>query len=215
VFIYGLPDRPIRAYKDYSLYNKMPEDVKRIDFNRYAAPKEEPVSGGLISENMKEVMSENMQLKCVVKLIADDTTIFWVSNGDWSMHELLLEILNITGPAQVHISSYAMSETPARILAQLKNAGMITKLNCVLDNRIDVRTAGSFQLMKSISDRLVLVDTHAKVTVVENDAWHVAVVGSANYTENKRYEAGILTTCKPGVEMQLKWMEKALKDGIE
>jgi hypothetical protein len=181
----------------------------------YAAKKEEPVGGGLISGAIKEVMSDNMQLKNVVKLIEPDATSYWVSNGDWSMHELLLEILNITGEATVHLSSYAMSETPARMLAQLKTAGTIKKLYCVLDNRIDVRTAGSFQLMKSISDKLVLVETHAKVTVVQNEDWNIAVVGSANYTENKRYEAGILTLYKPAVDMQLKWMDKALKDGTE
>src|SRR4051812_21921126 len=100
------------------------------------------------------------------------------------MHELLLEILNITGPAVVHISSYAMGETPARILSQLKNTGMIQKLFCVLDSRIDVRTAGSFQLIKAISDKCALVETHAKVTVIRNETWCLAVIGSANYTEN-------------------------------
>lgn len=188
---------------------------KRIDFDMFAVKKEQPVGGGMISGAMKESMSENMQLKSLIKLIEPNATAYWVSNGDWSMHELLLEILNITGAAEVWLSSYAMSETPARILSQLKTAGMIKKLFCVLDNRIDVRTAGSFQLMKSISDRLVLVDTHAKVTVVQNDQWSVAVIGSANYTENKRYEAGILTLHKPAVEMQLRWINKALNDGNE
>lgn len=188
--------------------------MKKIDFNRYQTAKEKPVSGGLISGAMKEVMSENMQLSSVVKLIEPRVTIYWVSNNDWSMHELLLAILNITGEAEVYISSYAMSETPARILAQLKSSGMITKLHSVLDNRIDVRTAGSYQLIKSISDEIVLVDTHAKVTVVENASWKVAVIGSANYTENKRYEAGVLTLNEAAVNMQLDWMKKALKDGI-
>lgn len=188
--------------------------MKKIDFNRYVTLKEKPVGGGVISGNMKEVMSENMQLRSVVKLIEPGATIYWVSNNDWSMHELLLEILNITGEAEVYISSYAMSETPARILSQLKSTGMITKLHSVLDNRIDVRTAGSYQLMKAISDELVLVDTHAKVTVVQNKNWNVAVIGSANYTENKRYEAGVVTLNEEAVNLQLLWMQKALRDGV-
>ena len=189
--------------------------AKRIDFNLFVKQKEVSVSGGLMADALHELMPVSNELSEVIKLIAPGATIFWVSNGDWSMHELLLEILNITGPAVVHLSSYAMSETPARILAQLKSAGMMTKLFCVLDNRIDVRTAGSFQLMKSIADKLVLVDTHAKVTSVVNDKWKIAVVGSANYTENKRYESGVITLCSDAVEMQINWMQKALKDGIE
>jgi hypothetical protein len=187
---------------------------RRIDFALFEKEKKEKVSGGLLHASLKQAMSKDETLKSVINLIEPLANIFWVSNGDWSMHELLLELLNITGPATVHISSYAMGETPARILAQLKNTGMIRKLHCVLDSRIDVRTAGSFQLIKSVSDECILVETHAKVTVIKNDLWHIAVVGSANYTENKRYEAGIISTHQDVVEMQLKWITKALKDGL-
>ena len=189
--------------------------IKRIDLAMFAQPKKETAGGGLLSGSIRELMSEDMKLDSVLKLVQPDATVFWVSNGDWSMHEMLLALLDITGPAAVYISSYAMSETPARILAQLKNSGAIIKLYSVLDNRIDVRTAGSFQLMKNISDELVLVDTHAKVTVIHNDAWKIAVVGSANYTENKRYEAGIITTFAAAVDLQLTWLQKALADGYK
>ena len=74
--------------------------------------------GGLISAALIDSMSNDFTLKSVVKLIQPGANIFWVSDGKWSMHEMLLEILNITGAADVYISSYAMSETPARILAQ-------------------------------------------------------------------------------------------------
>jgi len=187
---------------------------RRIDFTLYEKEKKEKVSGGLLHASLKQAMSNDETLQSVIALIEPFTNIFWVSNGDWSMHELLLELLNITGPAVVHISSYAMGETPARIIAQLKNTGMIKSLHCVLDSRIDVRTAGSFQLMKAISDEIVLVDTHAKVTVIKNDAWNIAVIGSANYTENKRYESGIISTHHDVANMQLKWITKALKDGM-
>lgn len=187
----------------------------KIDFDRYATRKEENVSGGLISGAMIDCMSDDFTLKSVIKLIQPGANIFWVSDGKWSMHELLLELLNITGPAEVFISSYAMSETPARILTQLKNAGDIKTLNCVLDNRVDVRSAGSYQLMLSMCDKIVLLKTHAKVTVVINNKWKIAVIGSANYTENERYEAGIITLFDEAVDMQLRWINKALNDGME
>lgn len=189
---------------------------RRIEFDRYApeAPPI-PVGGGLICEGMSEFMSNSFALSDVISLVKNDTTVYWVSNGDWSMHEMLMALLDITGPAHVAISSYAMSESPARIIALLKEKGSILSLISVLDNRIDVRTAGSFQLMKGISDKMVLVDTHAKVTVITNEDWNIAVVGSANYTENKRYEAGIISTNPLVVAMQLKWINKALSDGIQ
>lgn len=188
---------------------------RRIDFERYVPPKEEAVSGGVISGDLRSVMCHSLELKEVLSLVAPETTVFWVSNGNWSMHQLLMALLDRTGPADVMISSYAMSETPARILSQLKEKRIITTLRCVLDNRVDVRSAGSLQVMKSICDELSLIDTHAKVTLIKNDYWMVAVVGSANYTENKRYEQGVVTTCTNAYQLSERWILKALKDGVK
>jgi hypothetical protein len=156
-----------------------------------------------------------MELQAVIALVQDKTTVQWVSDGRWSMHELLMALLDLTGPAEVHISSYALSETAARFLVQLKEAGNITGLYCVLDSRVDTRTAHSLQVIKSIADDYALVDTHAKVTVITNDEWHIAVIGSANYTENSRYEAGVIICTKEAADMQIQWIKKALKDGVK
>ncbi len=190
-------------------------NLRRIDFTLFQEARKENVSGGRISGSLKQMMSNGPALESVLKLLEPVCCIYWVSEGDWSMHELLLGILNITGPAKVHISSYAFSETASRVLAQLKEAGTIDKLYCVLDSRVDVRTAGSLQLLKAVCDKCVLVDTHAKVTVIQNEIWNIVVIGSANYTENKRYEAGILTENEVAVNMHLKWITKALCDGME
>jgi hypothetical protein len=131
------------------------------------------------------------------------------------MHEMLTALLSITGEADVYISTYALGETPGRIVAQLKSSGMIKKLFTVIDSRVDVRTANSFQLIGAISDKMVLVDTHAKVTAIVSDTMKIAVIGSANYTENKRYECGVITTNTAAVDMQIEWINKALNDGIE
>lgn len=187
----------------------------RIDFKMFEQKKEATVSGGMLTGALKDLMSTDLTLKSVINLIEPGANIFWVSDGKWSMHELLLGLLNFTGAADVTISSYAMSETPARILTQLKNQSIIKTLHCVLDNRVDTRSAGSHQLMMAMCDRLVLVKTHAKVTVVMNDQWKLAVIGSANYTVNERYESGVITLNPDAVDLQLHWMEKAFNDGME
>jgi hypothetical protein len=188
---------------------------KRIDLTRYEKAPEENVSGGMITGPLQELVSDSLELKSVLNLLTMDATVYWVSDGNWSMHQLLIGILNMVGAAHVTISSYAMSETPARILSQLKDLGKIITLRCVLDNRVDVRSAGSLQLIKSISNDFSLVDTHAKVTLIKNDDWSISVVGSANYTENKRYEAGIVTTSTNAYDMNDRWITKALRDGIK
>jgi hypothetical protein len=186
---------------------------RRIDFNKYEKPKEEMVGGGAITGDLTSVMS--LHLNDVMEKVKQGQNVIWVSDGLWSMHQLLMSMLDVTGPAIVHISSYAMGETPVRYIVQLKEAGLITELYCVLDNRVDTRSAGSLQVIMSISDEYSLIDTHAKVTVVQNDHWNLTVVGSANYTENKRYEAGIIMTTTAAADQQVKWIKKALKDGVK
>jgi hypothetical protein len=188
---------------------------RRIDLAKYDEAPVQTMGGGKITGPLQEVLSNSLELKSVLELIAMDTTVTWMSDGNWSMHQLLMGILNMTGPAHVSISSYAMGETPARILSQLKDKGFILSLRCVLDNRVDVRSAGSLQLIKSIADEYALIDTHAKVTLIKNEQWQLKVMGSANYTENKRVEEGIVTTCSHSYEMSDRWITKALKDGIK
>jgi hypothetical protein len=67
----------------------------------------------------------------------------------------------------------------------------------------------------SISDQYVLDDIHAKVTVIENTEWTISIIGSANYTENKRKEAGVIILTRAAADQQLLWIHKSLKDGIK
>lgn len=187
--------------------------VRRIDFNLFAKPAAATNSSSIMPEQLTTVMSDSLKLADTINNIAPGCCAFWVSDGEWSMHQMLMAILDKTGPAEVYMSTYAMSETPARIIAQLVDEKVITYLYCVLDNRVDVRTAGSLQIIKAMATKYAMVDTHAKVTVIINGQWKIAVVGSANYTENKRYESGVVVCDDAIADQQIKWIKKALADG--
>ncbi|RYE02392.1 MAG: hypothetical protein EOP50_00180 [Sphingobacteriales bacterium] len=147
----------------------------------------------------------------VLGLLDTTSTIHWVSDGDWSMHQLLEELLMRMGPSEALISSYAFSELPARKLADLKASGAITRLSCIIDSRVDVRSASALSILTNVSDRLKLCQTHAKVTILRNSVGAVAIViGSANYTTNKRYEAGLLSTDPEVAGFHAKWIEDEL-----
>jgi hypothetical protein len=184
---------------------------KRIDFDKYKSTAPLVLSGGVIAESLQPLMCESRQLQDVIANVKDRHTVFWVSEGEWSMHQLLLSLLDLTGPADIMISSYAMGEMPARTLATLKSDAVIKKLSIILDDRVDVRTPGSLQLIRSIADEFNLVKTHAKVTLINTAEWKISVIGSANYTDNKRYEAGIITSDQNAFEFNSKWITKALQ----
>jgi lambda repressor-like predicted transcriptional regulator len=154
--------------------------------------------------------SISLKLLDLVDAVKNNSTVHWVSDGDWSMHELLLALVRGWENTEVHLSSYAFSEKPARILADLVRQGTILNLYCLVDNRIDTRSASALTLVQNCSRKTKLIATHAKVTVI--DVWNKSytVIGSANYTENKRYEAGIVSSSRDVSEFHKKWMQDEL-----
>ena len=187
-----------------------------IDFNRFNE-KTKDEQGKVIALDGLHYTCKTKKLDEVMHKLMDHDFVHWVSDGDWSMHELLLACLEAAGasastPAVVYISSYAFSELPARIIADLKRNGTIGKLYCLIDSRIDVRSAGALQLLKATADECKLVSTHAKVSVVSTVHGQITIVGSANYTTNERFEAGYVSDLVELAEFNKKWIVDALKD---
>lgn len=149
----------------------------------------------------------------VLNLLNDNPTVHWLSKAEWSAIDLLVAILaRHTEPAKIYLSSYAFSEKPARIITNLIEEGKITWLRCIIDSRVDVRSQTALQLLKGCADKLVMVDTHAKVTVVHIGESFYTIVGSANYTSNKRYEAGIISTCPFVAEFHKTWIKDVITE---
>ncbi len=187
---------------------------RKIDFDAYKEEKPKPPDTGLLIRDVQNLMPNSFQLSSILALISKQSTLYWVNNGEWNMHDMLVGLLSITGPGEVSMCTYATSETAARTLARLKASGMITKLNILIDHRVEVRSANSLQLLTATADQLMLKPAHAKVTIIQNANWDLVVIGSANYTENKRYEVGIISTHLDAVAFNLNWFNNSIKDDL-
>jgi len=146
----------------------------------------------------------------IVELIRHGQTAHYVTEGAWSHWQLIDALINYLGTCSMLASSYAMSENAVRMLSGLKDSGKLKNLQCVIDNRIETRTAGSLQLLRNVADRLCLTACHAKVTVLFNDQVMISVIGSANYTENKRIEVGMVTTDNVVAQIHSDWILQTL-----
>lgn len=135
---------------------------------------------------------------------------FFYTNGAWSMYELLVMLCEHEGGAIVYISSYAMSETSARVLAKLKEVGTIEQLYILIDNRVDTRSPGSLQLLQQVADQIVLTSCHAKLTLIFQKEANTLILGSANYSENKRLETGMATRNAAAIEFYRKLFHEQL-----
>lgn len=137
-------------------------------------------------------------------------SIHYTSAGEWSMHNLLAHILKQTGPAHVWIATWSVSENSVRRILDMLKADKMLSLSCVFDWRVKLRRPEAYELTRfNISD-IRLTTCHAKVTAILNDDWQVAVVGSANYTNNPRIEAGVIACDTTAAEFHKNWMEQEL-----
>lgn len=152
----------------------------------------------------------NTHLSSVLEKVSEDKVVHWVSGGDWSMIDLFMGLMQKAVEAEVFISSYAFSEKPARIICDLVHDGVITALHCLIDSRVDTRSASALTLIQNAAKKCTLIDTHAKVTLIDNGVECFTVVGSANYTTNKRFEAGIISMDKDTFNFHKQWMTNAM-----
>lgn len=144
------------------------------------------------------------------KELTPNTTTHFFSCSSWSCHEVLTWILSHTGPAEVTIGVWSISELAARKLVDLLESGVITSLKAVLDYRSKNRHPSADQLAKHSFTQVRTFPMHAKVTVVKNDKWSVCLNGSANYTNNPRPESGFLSTVPETAEFYEKMLLQIL-----
>ena len=140
-------------------------------------------------------------------------SVHYASAGEWSTHELLYHILQQTGTARVYIATWSMTETPARWLGEMLNNGMMERLDLVLAFRTKNHHPGAYHLAKQLAACVRLTALHAKVTVIENAHHSISIVGSANYTNNPRIEAGVICMDKEVAAFHKRWIIQLLEKG--
>ena len=154
----------------------------------------------------------NEKLQQKIGTISPDLTIHYASLGDWSTHDLLFYLLQITGPAKVYFTTWAISEYAVRQLYNFIQQGHILELHGIFDYRNGVRKPAELQFLQKITTNIKPAKCHAKVTCIINDSWSIAIVGSANYTRNPRIEAGDIHTDPKVAEHHRYWIMKELNE---
>lgn len=145
----------------------------------------------------------------------------YLSFGDWSMYNLIDQLLNLTGPAHFYFSTWGLSEMSARKLVEWLDEGRITGITALVDVRAQHRHPAAYHLCKNKFAQIKSCDCHAKVAVLIPQAPsnpNISVLGSANFTENPRIECGIVSTNAVTANLHANWIKTEaaiLKDFIE
>ena len=140
-----------------------------------------------LNENLKYINEE-------IGEIRQNRTYHFLSEGKWSMYNLLGYLLKCSGKAKLGISTFTISEAAIRVLFNCIEGKLISEINCLFDHSVRKNRMDQLRFANSIINGIYLNNNHAKLLLIENESWKIVVNGSANMTSNFRIEAGIICT---------------------
>lgn len=169
----------------------------------------------LISTMDENMFSNAASLKLFKGTLADwnkGKTYHFVTGGQWSLHELVGFVLTKTGPANVWLSTWAITENPARAFLSWKESGLISNLYGIFDYKIKEQKSATFNLCENFFTKIHLTKCHAKVVVIRNNEWGVSISTSANLTRNPRIERGIICVSETVADSDINWMNAIMSN---
>ena len=121
-------------------------------------------------------------------------TVPFIHKGEWAVHEVLPELLDRMGPADVRLMSYNVSEDSLRTLFFERR---IETLRMVLDINVKRHKMDLLLFAAEITPEIRVDSCHAKVMLAGNGTHQFGIVGSANLNLAHRYESGFWFTSGP------------------
>jgi hypothetical protein len=179
--------------------------LSRSQVKRFAPPADDgamvplmeqpPVTGGPASFR---VGKHGVDLHELLPELLPDHTYPIITNGHWSLHEMIAYLVQHTGSAAVHMTTWGITAEPLKSFLRLQELGHLTDVNCFFDSRIRKQCPEAYQLLlHAVNERKIKVSlgkTHAKIVVLVGPNAAYAICTSANLTNNPRVEAYVLMT---------------------
>lgn len=127
----------------------------------------------------------------VATLERDGCELVGLTRGQFSLTDLLVAVLDKTGPAELGISTWTAASASVQTMLELLQAGQITGcrwlVDCTFVRRVPQLVA---QIRRQFGDDAIRVTrTHAKFCTITNDRWQIAIRSSMNLNQNPRLES--------------------------
>ena len=117
---------------------------------------------------------------------------------------MLKQIVAMVGKgATVTILSYSVTDGWLRQLMKLKEEMEVEKVTVILDRDVMIRHRQLLNQLENVADEIYLSDSHAKAYLAVGRQYEVAIITSANATQNYRNEC-FYTTDRPAELARLK-----------
>lgn len=121
---------------------------------------------------------------------------FALTNGQFSLLDLVEATLDITGPADVLISTWSAGFYDIDRAEKFRGNGLMRTVRFIMDSsdkRGQAKTGDIASLFGE--DAIRATRTHAKFVVITNEAWNVVIQTSMNLNKNPRNEQFSMMDC--------------------
>jgi len=123
--------------------------------------------------------------------------IYGLSKGQFSIINIIEEILKQTGKADVLISTWTAANAEIKKAENFLENGTINKISFIVDRSFKTRQPKYYKmLIEKFGDIVYTTNSHAKFILIKNDEWNMVVRTSMNLNENKRLENFEISDCK-------------------
>lgn len=157
----------------------------------------------------------NELIKADVGVPTAKTVSPFITDGTWSLYELIGYLLDYTGPADVFLTSFSISDDSLRFLFHLKEQNMIKSLTGLFDASLRKTKTPMLYFAKSVFDNFRLTLNHSKIVLIAGQNFNLTVFASANLGRNRRIEAGFLDARPETYKAMRSKLKKLYSDAIE
>lgn len=129
----------------------------------------------------------------ILRPLAEQPVQCYLSNT-LQVADLLQWILGQTGPAEIRLTSFSISEEFLRRLFFIRKTGLIVSTEILLDFKATNKTLLLWPFIAQTVENCRLADNHSKILLVVGAEMKVSVIMSQNLTRGNRFEAGFIST---------------------
>lgn len=152
------------------------------------------VASAKANRRRKSIESFSSAKDCIGPL-EHGMSIFAVTRGQFSMIDVINDLVWKMGSANVSVWTWAIAEYEVEVFTALMDRAEIQSGRLVIDYTAEIRNAGLIQQWRDrFGDETVrIVRSHAKIARVWNDEYSFLARGSMNLNYNPRFEQFDLT----------------------
>lgn len=154
-------------------------------------------------------------LKQSIGDIQEGFVIPFTTKKAFTMLNLIAYCLPYCPNAVFYGTTWGLSQKAAECLVKFKTDGLLKEIHFLFDHRIKTNKPKPLEFLKQNADTHGFSKAHAKIASLQNDNLGIAIVSSMNYTDNPRFEAGVIIVKKQAAAFFATQIQKQILKSYE